>query len=253
MSEHKSAIREQVWSQLRRVALPDSRFHFDFGSFIADFHGSSEATLRLRDLQGYKAAKTIFITPDNCTEELRRRALEDGKLVLVTTYAIRRGFWLLGRNIPAGKLDYAATLDGLEKMGEPATLEAMRMWELKIDLMVTGTGAINMEGVRFGKGHGFCDREWARLFMAGVISRKTQTVAIVHDYQVLAEQLSPEEFDTACDTVVTPTRVIEVSGAQKPVCGILWEKLAPEMFDSIPPLQELRRLIDYGVVKQPDR
>ena len=28
-----------------------------------------------------------------------------------------------------------------------------------IDYMVTGTGAINMDGVRFGKGHGFFDAE----------------------------------------------------------------------------------------------
>ena len=253
MNEHKSEIREQVWSKLRHVALPDSRFHFDFGSFIADFHGSSDAVHRLREHQSYKAAKTIFITPDNCTEALRRRALEDGKLVLVTTYAIRRGFWLLDPRIPADKFEYAATLDGLEKMGEPASLEAMRFSELKIDLMVTGTGAINMDGVRFGKGHGFFDLEWAMLFTAGLISQETQTVAIVHDFQILAEQLSPEEFDTACDFVVTPTRLLEVPGAKKPVCGILWEKLAPGMFDSIPPLRELRRLIDVGTVKQPHR
>ena len=253
MTEQKSEIRAQVWSKLQHVALPDSRFHFDFGSFIADFHGSSKATLRLREHQSYKTAKTIFVTPDNCTEELRRRALEDGKLLLVTTYAIRRGFWLLDPRIPADKLDYAATLDGLETMGEPATLETLRLWELKIDLMVTGTGAINMDGVRFGKGHGFFDLEWAMLFTAGLISQETQTMAIVHDCQVLGEQLSPEEFDTACDFVVTPTRVLVVPGAKKPVCGILWEKLAPGMFDSIPPLQELRRLIDNGTVKQPDR
>ena len=31
VAEHKSEVRERVWSELRKVAVPDSRFHFDFG------------------------------------------------------------------------------------------------------------------------------------------------------------------------------------------------------------------------------
>jgi 5-formyltetrahydrofolate cyclo-ligase len=44
LEQHKSLIRNKVWVQLRHVARPDSRFHHDYSSFIADFDGSSAAT-----------------------------------------------------------------------------------------------------------------------------------------------------------------------------------------------------------------
>ena len=35
-------------------------------------------------------------------------------------------------------------------------------------------------------------------------------------------------------------RVIEVDGASKRSCGILWDKLEEDMFDDIEPLRELK-------------
>ncbi|MCJ1245524.1 hypothetical protein MMC30_002728 [Trapelia coarctata] len=253
MDEHKSAVREKVWKELRKVAFPDSRFDFDFSEFIADFEGSSEALTRLTELSCYKNARTIFIAPDNCLDVLRLRALRDGKLILMTTYAIRRGFRLLNPSeIDPSRYEFAATLDGAEKVARPITLFEILDEKMGIELMVTGTGAINMEGVRFGKGHGFFDLEWAMLYTIGVISQKTQTAAVVHDCQVLDQPLQPEEFDTVCDLVATPTWVINVPEAKKPVCGILWQQLAPGMLESIPPLRELKQMIESGTVKQPE-
>ncbi|MCJ1411657.1 hypothetical protein MMC19_005748 [Ptychographa xylographoides] len=249
MEDHKSQVREKVWSQLRQVALPDSRFHFDFKEFIADFRDSNEAIRRIVTLPCYQSAKTVFITPDNCLEHLRCAALDDGKVVLVTTYAIRRGFWLLSPDhIPSSKHEYASTLDGMEKLGKPICLNEMTRDKLSVDLLVTGTGAINMAGVRFGKGHGFFDIEWAILYTLGVVSSQTPTAAIVHDCQVLTEVLEVEKFDTICDFVVTPTRIIEVSKVDKPKCGILWPTLAKGMLETIPPLQELKQMLDTGQI-----
>jgi len=93
--DHKSTVRERVFADLRKVAFPDSRFHYDFGEFITDFVGSSAATDRLMAHRFYQDAQCIFITPDNCIEELRYRTLCEGKLILLTTYSIKRGFWLL--------------------------------------------------------------------------------------------------------------------------------------------------------------
>jgi 5-formyltetrahydrofolate cyclo-ligase len=139
---------------------------------------------------------------------------------------------------------YAATLDGMEKMGQHITLREIAAMDLHVDLMVTGAGAINMEGIRFGKGHGFFDLEWAMLYTQKVMQQKTTTVAIVHDCQVLDDTLVPEIFDTVCDIVVTPTRVLEVKGANKPTCGILWDRLEAGMMEDIPPLQELRNHLE---------
>jgi 5-formyltetrahydrofolate cyclo-ligase len=53
------------------------------------------ATDLLTSLPAYRDADILFIAPDNCIQELWDRALKDGKAVLVTTYGICRGFWLL--------------------------------------------------------------------------------------------------------------------------------------------------------------
>jgi len=48
-------------------------------------------------------------------------------------------------------------------MGRHITLERIKNLPKKIGLMVTGTGAINHRGLRFGKGHGFFELQWAML------------------------------------------------------------------------------------------
>ena len=242
-ADHKGSVRERVFQELRRVALPDSRFHFDFAEFIADFQGSEAAAQRLMAHPVWQRSQVVFITPDNCLEWLRWQALRQGKRVLITTYSIKRGFWLLDpAQIPAERLLYAATLDGMERHAQPLTLAQIRVHLPRLDCMITGTGAINEEGVRFGKGHGFFDAEWGMLHRIGVIDATTPAIALVHDCQVLRETLHPEIFDTVADLIFTPTRTIEVRDPHKPTCGIVWDLLDPVMYDTIPPLQELKAL-----------
>lgn len=241
--DHKAEVRERVFRELREVAYPDSRFHYDFGEFIADFRGSDAALARLVAHPYYQRAQCLFITPDNCLEMLRHQALRDGKRVLLTTYSIRRGFWLLDpAKIPADRLLYAATLDGMERHGTPMTLAQIRDTLPRVDYLVTGTGAINEAGVRFGKGHGFFDAEWGMLHRIGKIDASTPAAAVVHDCQVLTETLYPEVFDTVVDAIFTPTRTIAVAGPHKPACGIVWDLLDPVMLETIPPLQELKAM-----------
>ncbi|KUI61709.1 hypothetical protein VP1G_08879 [Cytospora mali] len=242
--EHKAAVRSKVWRELRKVAYPDSRFHFDFSSFITDFEGSQAANDRLLALPAFKNCSCVFITPDNCLDYLRERTLEAGIKILITTYSIRRGFWLLDpADIGPALFKYAATLDGMEKVGKPVSLQDIVTMDLKVGLMVTGTGAINEKGIRFGKGHGFFDLEWGMLFTMGVVNSNTVTAAVVHDCQLLTEDLIPESFDTVCDLVATPTKLIEADIARKPTCGILWDRLEPGMLEDIPPLQELKDMV----------
>ncbi|KAF2098321.1 5-formyltetrahydrofolate cyclo-ligase [Rhizodiscina lignyota] len=239
----KHATRDRVWRELRAVALPDSRFHYDFGSFICDFVGSNQANDRLLQLPCFKAAETVFITPDNCLEYLRYQALRAGKQVLMTTYGIRRGFWLLDpATIDTELFMYASTLDGLERVGRRVSLKDLLDLGVHVDVLVTGTGAINEKGIRFGKGHGYFDLEWAMLSTIGVCQNGSTTIAVVHDCQVLLEELQPEVFDTVCDIIVTPTRTINVHKAEQPGCGIIWDQLQPGMLEDIPPLQEFKGL-----------
>lgn len=240
--DHKASVRERVWSELRKVAIPDSRFHFDFGEFIADFEGGEVAVARLTEHGFYKQSNFIFITPDNCLDRLRHQALIDGKTVLMTTYSIKRGFWLLDpKRISPDLYLYASTLDGMERVGQPVSLRDIATMA-PVDYMVTGTGAINHEGVRFGKGHGFFDAEWGMLYQLGRITTATPSAAVVHDCQVLDEKLTPDVYDTVADVIFTPTRTIEVNSPHKPTCGIIWDRLDPHMYETIPPLRELKAM-----------
>lgn len=239
---HKSSVRERVWAELIKVAVPDSRFHFDFGEFIADFEGGDAACKRLTHHRFYRDARLIFITPDNCVERLRLQALRDGKTVLMTSYSIKRGFWLLDpAEIDPADFVYASTLDGMERVARPVSLADIAGMP-DVDYMVTGTGAINHEGVRFGKVHGFFDAEWGMLYQIGRVDPSTPCAAVVHDCQVLSETLHPDVFDTVADIIFTPTRTIEVTDPHKPTCGIIWDRLDPHMYKTIPPLRELRAM-----------
>ncbi|KAF7532547.1 hypothetical protein G7054_g7856 [Neopestalotiopsis clavispora] len=253
IAQHKSDVRARIWTQLRQVAVPDSRFHYDFGEYITDFEGSAAATARLEALPCYNNAdlaaattkdgnaknnKTttvaIFITPDNCLEDLRRHALLAGRPA-----RSRRDGWAW----------YAATLDGMERVGRRVSLADLVAEGIEIPIMVTGTGAINTRGIRFGKGHGFFDLEWGMLYSVGAITTETVAIGVVHDCQLLEEDLMPDVFDTVCDYVITPTRVVEVQGAQKPTCGILYDRLQPGMLEDIPPLAELKEILERKTQK----
>ena len=236
----RQQIRQQIWKALRGVAKPDSRFDFDFNEYIPDFEGSQEAIARLTALDIYRDAATIFITPDNGLEQLRAQAIRDGKVQLVTTYGIRRGtVEIRPEDVPAGQEDYAALLDGMERIGRYVSLAEIQRRH-RFDLLVTGASAVSQSGVRFGKGHGFFDLEWAMFYQIGAAQAGTPVAAVVHDCQVLEESLTPNPYDTLCDYIITPTRVIHVAGVHKPTHGVLWDRLEPGMLESIPPLRELR-------------
>lgn len=238
---NKEEARHMVWRQLREVALPDSRFHFDFNEYIPDFAGSQAATARLTALEVFLRAETLFITPDNCLEGLRAETLRAGKTQIVSTYGIRRGLVALApEDVPAGLEPYAVLLDAIEGFGRHVSLAELRR-RGRLDLIVTGASAVNTAGVRFGKGHGFFDLEWAMLYQLGVVDERTPVVAFVHDCQVVDVDLDLSPFDTVCDLIVTPTRVLEIANPQKPALGVIWDRLEPGMLDDIPPLRELRR------------
>ncbi|KAI2619942.1 hypothetical protein GGR54DRAFT_639707 [Hypoxylon sp. NC1633] len=245
----KGDVRAKIWQELRKVAYPDSRFDYDFSRFIADFDGSQAAADKLLSLRTYQDCDTVFITPDNCLEYLREKTLSVGIRVLTTTYGIRRGFLLLDpAGIEKSLCKYASTLDGMERVGKYVSLADIVALNSRIGCMVTGAGAINHKGIRVGKGHGFFDLEWAMLYSLGAVQQETPVVALVHDCQVLEEELQSEEFDTMCDLLFTPTRTVSTRSvkinfsAKKPTCGILWDRLEDGMLEDIPPLQELKTL-----------
>ena len=241
MNTRAKVVRQQIWEKLRPVAKPDSRFHFNFAEVIPDFEGSSEATDHLVSQPFYKASKYAFVTPDNGLVELRRRMLDDGKTLVVSTYGIYRGFVLLEPDrIAPEHRQFAAWLDGMEHFGRPITLAEMTT-RGRFDFMVTGASAVSLNGVRFGKGHGFFDLEWGMFTDCGIADEQTPVIAVVHDVQVVEEKLFPSETDILVDAISTPTRYINVKRGERP-SGIKWSLIEPEQLSATPPLLELSRL-----------
>lgn len=235
-------IRQRIWEKLNAVALPDTRFHMNFAEVIPDFVGSVEATDRITALPAYKASRFAFITPDNCLVELRRRMLAEGKPFVMSTYGIYRGFlYVEPGTVPKGAELYAAWLDGMEHFGRPITLEEITRMG-RFDFMVTGASAVSVDGVRFGKGHGFFDMEWGMFTDLGLADDATPVVAAVHDVQVVEDKLHPSETDILVDLIATPTRMIEVTGRGRRPRGIKWNLLEKDTIGATPPLRELARI-----------
>ena len=236
------AVREKVRSRLADVALPDSRFHLDFAEFIPDFVGSDRALARLRELPCCRDGRYAFVTPDNCLAALRTRMLHDGKAMVVSTYGIYRGFVLLEPGmVPEGQETFAGWLDGLEHFGRPVTMAEIAE-RGTFDFMVTGASAVSLNGVRFGKGHGFFDLEWGMFTDLGVADERTPVVAVVHDLQVVEDTLSPSPTDIIVDWIATPDHLHEATRENPRPSGVKWELLTAQTIEATPPLGELQAL-----------
>lgn len=241
MSKSK-IIRQQIWSKLQDVAKPDTRFHMNFAEVIPDFEGSEVATDHLVTMPAYQATKFAFITPDNCLIDLRRRMIAEGKPFVMSTYGIYRGFLLIEPGmVPLGAELYAAWLDGMEHFGRPITLAQIAA-RGRFDFMATGASAVSIDGVRFGKGHGFFDLEWGMFTDLGLVDETTPVVAVVHDCQVVQENLTPSETDILVDYIATPSGLHKIGRRAKRPFGVKWPLLDPKQIQDTPPLQELQRI-----------
>jgi 5-formyltetrahydrofolate cyclo-ligase len=242
----RDAIRRSVWERLRNVAVPDSRFHLDFSMYIPDYEGSERIHEAIRRLPFYEGTGAVFVTPDNNLQSLRAGFLRERRPLLITTYGILRGFVFFSPgNVPPGSEDYAASLDGAERFGTRLDLQAIAQLE-RLDFLVTGASAVSKEGIRFGKGHGYFDVEWALLRELKVVGEETPVVACVHDVQYVEADLPSRTTDTLVDWIITPTRTIEVERTRPKPSGIDWELLDATLLRTIPPLQELKARVARG-------
>lgn len=236
--------RERIWEELRKVARPDSRFHWDFSRFITDFEGSDRCAERLLANGAIEALgdQRIFVAPDNCLEDLRYKLLTAGRAFVMTTYGIVRGFQAIDpATVPSADLRYAATLDGFDRYATPVDLATLAEGP-RFGLCITGGSAVSRNGVRFGKGHGYFDFEFAVLTELGLADERTRVVDIVHDCQYVDDDLPAKDHDVAVDTIVTPTRTLEVRGGPRPPARIHWNLIPGTEFESLSILDEFRVL-----------
>lgn len=249
-SDPNDLIWRNAQLKLLEHSIPDSRFHNDCSCFIPDFRGSSAAIDRVIQLPCYKTSRTILFTPDNSVQELRLRALKDGKKLLVATQDLRRGFVVLDpQRIPEDQFELASNVGGMERpgMGRYVTLAQLQDEGLKLDLFVMGSWVVSTHGVQIWRNNEFSKLAWLILTDRQILNTKTPLVCVVHGCQVVRQDedtLNPEthhEDDIQCDYVVTPDEVIHVEGARKANPSHSWlENVGDTLIHAIPPLQELK-------------
>lgn len=240
----KKNLRKAVWKQLRKVAKPDSRFHWDFSSFIPDYEGSEKACDLIRNLDLYKNASFVMITSDNNLEVLREYCIRDNKAFVMPTYGIVRGFTHVRRDdVPIGQETFASTLDGIDKFGKTVSLKELQQFG-KVDFLVTGASVVNTEGVRFGKGHGYFDLEWAMFREIGVVNEETPIIAVIHECQIIDEPIDANAYDTIVDIIATPERIIYSKKMRNKPVGVDWPALNEELLqlDVLKELKEIKGL-----------
>jgi len=229
----KDEVRQDVWRAMDREAV--SRFPGAEGR-IPNFAGAKAAAERLARHSAWQNAGTIKANPDSPQTHSRRLALAQGKIVVMAVPRLRdqHPFRLLDpRKLDEQQVREAATIKGALRHGEVIDLDQVPA----LDLVLTGSVAVNLKGARLGKGGGFSDLEYGLLLESGKIDRRTVVATTVHPIQILRENLLMTGHDIPVNIVATPRAVIEVDGAYKRPPGILWDHLQPPQIHEIPVLE----------------
>jgi len=229
----KDEVRQDVWRSMDREGV--SRFPGAEGR-IPNFAGAKAAAERLAKHPAWVEAETIKANPDSPQTHARRLALTQGKTLVMAVPRLRdqHPFRLLDpRKLDTEQLREAATIKGALRHGEVIDVDQVP----QLDLVLTGSVAVNLKGARCGKGGGFSDLEYALLSEAGKIDRRTVVATTVHPIQIVRENLLMTAHDIPVNVVATPRAAIEVDGAFKRPAGILWDHLQPPQIHEIPVLE----------------
>ena len=230
----KDRIRERVWDDLEESG--EARFPFPPHGRIPNFAGADDAAARLRATDEWATADAIKANPDAPQLPVRRAALRDGKTLYVAVPRLRdeRAFRRLD---PEAVDDYddATTVGGIDEYGAPVGPAEMS----SVDLIVSGSVAVNEAGVRIGKGEGYSDLEYAVLRELDLVDEETPVATTVHERQV-RDHDCVDAHDVPMDLVVTPERTVETDTPYDRPAGIDWAALDDERIAEIPILERLQ-------------
>jgi len=186
----KEEVRRYVWNILKekKVCL------FPCEGHIPNFLGVEETIKKVLELDEYKKAKRIFISPDTPQRYLLKYAIGD-KEIYMATPRLRNGFCKVEK--------YYSSLRDIIKSSKIVGYDIP-----KIDFALIGSVAVDLRGNRIGKGGGFGDRE------IKILRDKNPNIIIstnVHDLQVF-EDLSylMEEHDQRVNIIITTKNVFRV-------------------------------------------
>ena len=235
VKEFKRSIRERIWRLMEEWDI--ARFPRPVFGRIPNFVGAEAAARKLFGLSLWKKARVIKVNPDSPQKPVRREALKEGKLLIMPTPRIRKGFLLIDPcKIPQSAYSYASTIRGAFVYGKVLGLDEIP----RVDLIVIGSVAVDVYGTRIGKGGGYAELEYGILREIGAIDEEVPIVTTVHEIQVVKEKLPREKHDLPVDIILTPRRILNSLNPYPKPKGIYWDILDEHKISQIPILKELK-------------
>jgi 5-formyltetrahydrofolate cyclo-ligase len=198
LKKEKQRLREKIWKLLEEKGV--ARFPLPCLGRIPNFEGSDKAAELLTTLPEWKRAKIIFSNPDFAQQKVRELVLKQGKILIMATPKLKKGYLKIDPEDVKGIEEKASTIAGAFKYGKK--LKEL----LKPDLIITGCVAVSKNDFyRLGKGGGYGDEEINMLFKK---FGKIPVITTVHDLQIV-EKVPHDENDTKVDYIVTPNKIIK--------------------------------------------
>lgn len=197
----KGETRKLIWDRLHKLGI-SRRPKGDYGR-IPDFKGSMAAALRLSRTREWEKSKIIFSSPDSAQRPVRELTLGHGKDLIMPTPRLKKGYLYIRAADARGHERSASTIKGAYKFGSPIKVFP------KVDIVVEGSVAVDMEGNRLGKGGGYGDREIRELKGQAAITDQTPLVTTVDEAQII-KRVPVEPHDEKINMIVTPYRVIRL-------------------------------------------
>ena len=231
----KDEIRAAVWAAMELAGAAHTRRLRDK---IPHFRGCAAAAARVGELDVWQAAGVIKGNPDKAQRPLRQLALEQGKTLYMAVPRLKQEqcFVELDPAAMGASPAEASTIAGAFRWGRPVYVAEMR----PVELVISGSVAVNRHGTRIGKGGGFADLEYGLAIAAGIVTPDTPVVSTVHPMQTLDEELPYTRHDVSLDYVVTADEIIQCPGGRPRPEGIYWDDLSPAKIRQIPLLKKLQ-------------
>jgi len=202
IEKEKQKLREKIWKILEEKKI--AKFPLPCFGRIPNFEGAEKAARLLSSLPEWKKAKIVFSNPDAAQRPVRELALKEGKILIMATPRLKKGYLKIDPKEVRGKEKEASTIAGAFKYGKPIK-------DLpKPDLIITGCVAVDKEGWRLGKGGGYGDKE-IKTFLGKF--GKIPVITTIHDLQII-DKVPHTENDTKVDYIVTPNKVTKPNGAE---------------------------------------
>lgn len=231
----KAAIRQHVWELLRRaqaIAFPGPQ------AGVPNFLQADRAAQLLRELAVWRRAAVVAVSAHVPQLFVRRRAIEDGKLLYIPLPHLHlrteRCFIEIDPRRLGKRSRLAASLTAACRYGRLVAPRDMR----PIELVVCGSVAVARDGIRVGTGGGCNDLAYALLREEAKIRESTPIATTVHPLQIVSQRVMMLPHDVPVDFLVTPSNVIATRPAYARPRGIYWELLPPRKINAMAPLRK---------------